>query len=431
MPVGALPIGPLPVGRLELATPPPASPVTRSEAGGAGSGGVFQVLSPRSTEVAWPQVKCNECKVVGHWRAMELHRVRVHYEAKFGDPDDKFDEVRTCIRCVSVRDDITIDEAKEKVLGSAIDNKRYRAGKFKEAAMKREERIAQGGYEVMDSRRQTRLLTIQFMDELFQPLGKYILRKKAAMEKVAQNVQAHKKLVVELMSAKSMLEEARIIDAMEALEVDDGYIAYVGHADQHAMIMASSYSDSWVLIRNSKGEVIGALDSWYLCLAKTGDWAKMKIEEHQEEVWRRQECLKLHPSKEWRTKFSDPLAKGQKYYCSCWARYNATWGQIVEVRRVNSKGELERMYFRADCPSWDAEDVRASYYEDELPDAKTPAQLYAAMRRVEPTVTEIIHKVADGPGWRVCDLDTYLKIPKFHWSEIFTVAGIPTPKGVK
>ena len=418
---------PMPIGRISkpAATPPPASPVTRSEAGDAG--GVFQSSPASSTEVVWPKVQCKECKHVAHWRSMELKRVCIHYQARWADADDEFEEVRTCVSCVSIRDCISLDEAKEKVLGGAVDHKRYRAGQYKEAGKKREERIAHGGYEVVTSRREKRILTIQSMSELFQPLAEYILRKRAALERVTQNVEEHKELAKALVAAKSLAEEKRIIDAMEALELDNGWIAFQGHADQHAMIKASSYSDSWVLIKNSKDEVIGAIDSWYLCLAKTGEWVLRKKDDV--EAWTRSECLKLHPSKDWSLKFSDPMARGQKYYCTCWAKYNASWGQIVEVRRVNSQGQLERMYFRADCPSWDAEDVRACYYEDHLPEAKTPAQLYAAMKRIEPTVTEIIHK--DENGWRVCDMETYESIPEFLWSEIFTMVGIPVPKGAK
>ena len=75
------------------------------------------------------------------------------------------------------------------------------------------------------------------------------------------------------------------------------------------------------------------------------------------------------------------------------------------------------------------EGIRACYYAEHLPEAKTPAQLYAAMKRVEPSVSEIIQK--SGDGWRICDRETYLSIPEFKWSEIFTMVGIPAPKGVK
>lgn len=53
------------------------------------------------------------------------------------------------------------------------------------------------------------------------------------------------------------------------------------------------------------------------------------------------------------------------------------------------------MRLRVDCPDWD-EAIRACYCEDRLIEAHTPAQLYAAMKRVEPTVPEIIQKSRDG-----------------------------------
>jgi hypothetical protein len=139
-------------------------------------------------------------------------------------------------------------------------------------------------------------------------------------------------------------------------------------------------------------------------------------------------CLSALPSQDWSTKFADPSATKQKWYCHCGARYNASWGQLVEISRVNSSGQLEKLYMCADVPTWDVEDVRATSHEVEMAPA-SPTDLYNNLKRVEPTLTSIV--VLREGHKRIVDLATWNEMPKFLWTEIFALVGIKAPRGAK
>ena len=141
------------------------------------------------------------------------------------------------------------------------------------------------------------------------------------------------------------------------------------------------------------------------------------------------ECLRVTPSKDWGRKFDDPLATKQRYYCSCSRRFNATWGQIVEISRCTHGGSVERMYVRADVPSWDVEDIRAMSLERTL-DPANPRALYDQVRRVEPSVDDVIIKDTEGHK-HVRDMATYVAMPVFRWVEIFNLAGVEAPLAVR
>jgi hypothetical protein len=245
------------------------------------------------------------------------------------------------------------------------------------------------------------------------------------LEKVALDVAQHRVLAARLSASNSIAEEAGLLAAMEALEVDDRYLAFAdkGTEEQHRCILAASYSDVWSEIRSSKGVLVGGISSWYICMAKT--------EYGPPPAWSPAPCLRVTPSKDWGRKFQDPLAVKQKYYCprkTCECKYNASWGQLVEISRVGAQGLLERFYVRADVPSWDVEDVRAMYLEESLAPASA-AELYRQLKRVVPAVTDVV--IADDAGCRkVRDAPTWESIPTFKWVEIFNFAGIDPPAAV-
>ena len=168
--------------------PPPPLPVTRSE---AGSGG--RASSPRPPPVAkWPQAICTVCLLVMHWRQMEAEKVWLHWQHSKDDEEDSWEWKRTCIPCVAKRDGLTEEEAKLKVLSKPMEHKLARGNQLKEAKELDREKI-----EAMDgaSRSKVRGVLKSTMIELFGPLAKFILRKRAALELVRVDVARHDELV--------------------------------------------------------------------------------------------------------------------------------------------------------------------------------------------------------------------------------------------
>ena len=103
------------------------------------------------------------------------------------------------------------------------------------------------------------------------PWLQYVLLKLDLMQQVCKDAAQHTELVKQLRQAKSMKEERAIMKQMEALEVDDKYLAFADKDPelQHEFIYAASYSDAWSLIYDHKGKCIGALLSWYICFGST------------------------------------------------------------------------------------------------------------------------------------------------------------------
>ncbi|MFM7981879.1 MAG: hypothetical protein ACKPKO_21425, partial [Candidatus Fonsibacter sp.] len=250
---------------------------------------------------------------------------------------------RTCIPCVAKRDGITEEEARLRVLSKPTERKKNRATQLKEAKeLKRDEIAAMDGA----SRSKVRKLLLATMIELFGPLAKFIIRKRAALELVRKDVERHDELVAQLAKCEDIETEHAILSELESLEVDDKYLAFADKGEeQHQYVLAASFLDTWTEIRDSTGRLIGGISSWYICLALTA---------YCNATWRHIQCCRLTPSKDWGRKFDDPLASRNPYYCSCAAKYNHGWGQVVHISRLNKQnGKLERMYVKSDVPSWD------------------------------------------------------------------------------
>ena len=217
-------------------------------------------------------------------------------------------------------------------------------------------------------------------------------------------------------NALALKTDAKFFKTWKDLEQDNHYLAFEGEEDQHLYILASSYSDVWTQIKDANGRVIGGICSWYTCMANTG-WG--------DDGYTRIPCCRVIASKDWGLKHSDPLASGQAYDCSCEAHSKHSWGQVVELTRTNKNGQLERMYMRASVPHWDAEDIRAMYYEEELK-PRSPQELYQAMKRVMPALTDVIVKGNEGHA-KIVNHQTWLDMPEFGWSEIFNMVGLEAP----
>jgi hypothetical protein len=273
------------------------------------------------------------------------------------------------------------------------------------------------------SRKERRVMLLKTLADLFSPLAKHIVRKREVLEKVRKDALRHGELVRQLAACTDMVQEKLLLGEMEALEEDDGYCAFASMPEkQHDMLLASSYSDLWTEVRDGAGRLVGGIASWYICLAKTAYGPPPS--------WAPQSCLRCTPSKDWGRRHADPMACKQRYYCGCNSRYNASWGQIVEISRLNkATQQVDRCYVRADVPSWDIEDIRGMFLEEQHPDVASAADLYSRIRRVEPATSDVIVESAGGFK-KIASPETWAAIPTFRWVEIFNLAGVEAPPAV-
>ena len=197
------------------------------------------------------------------------------------------------------------------------------------------------------------------------------------------------------------------------------YVAFEDKGwEQNDYITASSYADEWACVTNENSELVARIRSWYVCCATTG-WDNTKNCAVM--------CLSVRPAKDWiatQDEFFPPTA----WFCrSCGARYNRSWGQLVEITQTTASGQLERHYWRAAAPSWDAEDVRATFHESVFTPS-TPLDLFTSLQSIEPACSSIA--VMQGGCHRVAHTDAWEHQETCHWLWLFAVVMARYPESI-
>lgn len=227
------------------------------------------------------------------------------------------------------------------------------------------------------------------------------------MQELDAELQETKDLRAELRTVTDGARAVEIVERLEKLRLaNTGYIAFKASdvKKQHEMIFAASFSDEWSSVPG------GALRSWYICRRKVGYDV----------------CGHLMLSKTWDRKHAEATAAGQKFYCTvCGATYSTNAGCLVEVSRVNSRGNIDSFYGTATVPPWDLEDVRAAYIEKNGAPT-TAAECFEMTKAVGPQENELISKHPSKAGvWKIADLDAVDALPKWDWWQLM---GVPEPE---
>ena len=373
------------------------------------------------------EVTCETCKFTGSWRKLKAVWTLEHQQITGDDDPDLWSVVYYCIACTAKAENKTEEEVMMEVFGAPMDQKKWRAGKFAEACEK-----ARDDFEMADaSNHQVRIFVKRdLLAEVLAPLMDYVFRKAELLEKVCVDVKRHEELCLALSKCKTLAEEKLITNEMSLLEVDDKYMAYEskGEIEQHKWIAAASYSDAWTIIYNKSGKMTGCLLSWYICFGNTRDSGPPN--------WIKCPCCRVNPSKDWGLLHQeDPTATGQRWYCdpnTCNTKYRAGWGQLVQCNRWNKKEKrMDEMYMRSECPSWDMEDVRAAWTEDNI-EASSSMELYEKVQRIVPAQSSLVVPDPTLKGqMMLVSKEAFYGLPEFSWWEIFGIVGVPAPKGCK
>jgi hypothetical protein len=292
----------------------------------------------------WPKVNCKICNVLGKWSRMQSLR-----DADLGTWS------YTCFGCCASLWNVSIEEARGRVMRDAgcADEKRARIERYKSAV-----RDVREFYPAMNSAKEINMMAMKAVQSWFSGLGRFVLRKRAQMNRIVENMDLHAKLCLELESCTNPVTINLLLDQLEQLAQPEESLAYshMTAAKQEAMIRASSYSDEWCEVRDSRGTLIGSVTSYYVCLNSNAHSASSYGC-----------CLKVIPSKDWSRAGAAPELARRWYCTDCEMKFRASWGQVVIVNTVDEHTlQPVRYYLRAQVPPWACEDIRAMSLEEDI-----------------------------------------------------------------
>ena len=232
------------------------------------------------------------------------------------------------------------------------------------------------------SKNRVRKVAIDFLMTLFVPYATVIARKNTILHERSKLLENRKELLEELRAATDPGEVERLCKVIEALDEDvqgtEVYMAFrerAKTAEEHArFVLAAEYADCWVELKDSAGNFVGSLMTFFWCCAGGAG----------------NRCHTLTASKRWLQRFLDPLATKQRWYCPtlwCGAKYRAGRGMILEVSDATGKP----MHARCEVHP-DALDLKAAFLEMEI-NPETPEELFAKIPEVSPFLGE-------GSVWR-------------------------------
>ena len=248
-------------------------------------------------------------------------------------------------------------------------------------------------------------LSRTFMQALFAEFAEFIVLKARQMQAMVVEDDECKQMVEELKTEKDPM---RIRVLVEEIEKHIGSsIPQLSFDGRNEMLYAAAYTDEWVCIAS------GHFRHYFICLAGSTTAP----------------CLHMITSKAWEQLFpGEAWHAGQRWYCrdTPWNqehRYYAKYGVIVEIRRGNTI-----YYMRAEVPDKQKLDILAMSYEKKYGKDITPAELYAKIPIVRPSVTELVTPYKAEKGiYKFRSVADLALVPWWSWDEIYTFSSKPLP----
>ena len=402
----------------------------------AAAASAMEVAGPkRELREGWPKVRCATCPATDHWRRMkEETNVQFLHEKKGDGKEDVYQTVYFCAGCVSTAKGITHAEAQAEIQLTRYSMVKRTA---RQAEYKHAKAHIMAEFPSMSNKEACKLGRDR-LSKVMQPLAVHIARKDRIMQMRGKLLGRHRELADKLAQTSDRRECDKLLDEMEALE-DEIDAAAEPLAFQNRVLntmavatdeerrravweyrLAAQYSDLWCEIKDRRGRRIGALMSYYVCLAGGSEYPCGTVMEAS--AWDR-----LHP---------DPLQAKQRWYCNvCSAKFRCKFGVLLQVMLppCDAHPQGSTQWMRAEVPDRDHEDVRAMRLEEEF-DPASPLELYNKVRAsAKPSTTdgmlrqalphELCKNAAQAAGtFRIVPLKEFVAMELFPWDQIFNFA---------
>ena len=239
---------------------------------------------------------------------------------------------------------------------------------------------------------------IRDMKTFFMPVMHILQLKATAEEQALQAAERYKKwLAIKNGEIEDEDDEAQgMVVEQELDETMNVWRAFAKFENQREMCCAADYSDQW-FAENDK-----AFNVYYICLAGAAG----------------EECYKLTLSKEWDRFHDDPAATGQRWYCSCGARYKTKYGVLTEMLHYE-RGLA--YYALGQFPPQPILDAKFMMIEQRFKDKKTAKELFDAIPEMRPAAIGTVLMPTRKRGEYQLNSAMFKDLPKFPWFQLLNL----------
>ena len=259
----------------------------------------------------------------------------------------------------------------------------------------------------MLSGRKIRILSVDSLREVFEPMMEAITKKLQHVQLLQKDQETYDRLTQELGAADSEDSRQGIMSRLDDLSEPEAWLAYASKGgEQFRYIRAASYADERCATRCSQtGRLLSYFRVFWLCRGHNPA------------------CNGITVSRQWATKFVDPLASGQKWYCFCGTKYAPRFGVFLEL--ATPQGVY---HCKATIPHDLLWDIQALHCESQI-SAASASELYSKVPSVPPSTGEVVVPVDPSKGqFRLASEAVYQQLPTFEWEDIFTFVGHKMPE---
>lgn len=375
-----------PIMPIQSKAPPPVPPsASASCASGSGSDKGAGKRMGDKIPGAGTVVQCSQpgCTTMDGWKRFKTDKV-------YDTDDDTVSYFRTCCKCLAGQRGISEIAAAAAIVeeSPAYARQQQKATDFRHA----KEHVQQF-FPGLGSGKKVYQVALTEFKFIMGELADAIRRKQEHMLLMEKESKRYTECITTMKKCSDPRKARDLLHELDKV-FEDEFLAFQGKPDQWRYLSAASYSDEW----SSSGTTWFRM--WYVCLAGGSD-----------------RCFTVLLSKAWGLKKQDPLASGQAWYCRCGSRFRAGWGVVIEVRCRNG----DTVYYKAECPDWHKQDIRALLYETKYRPS-SPEDLYRKVPQAAPVVGELVEAVDRDAGvFRIASPASYDSLSTLAWNQIFNM----------
>ena len=132
-----------------------------------------------------------------------------------------------------------------------------------------------------------------------------------------------------------------------------------------------------------------------------------------------EECFTLTLSTEWERLHDDPIATGQRWYCSCGAKYKTKYGVLTELII-----EKSAYYVMAEFPPQSLCDAKFMAIQEKFKRVSTAEELLASSPQITPSAIGSVLTPTLKHGEFKINKAMFEGLPSFNWFQLYNLSQV-------